>query len=345
MERRVGLRPIAADDREWWTRVDESYWQALLTHGEIAPEVAPPADPQETFFSLGFEPGASLEETPGVADADDAPKSADEWQTARLALEQGDIFCLQVTGANRGGLLVGWNGLQGFVPASHLNELPRPGDPQDRMLALSSRIGDALTARLIEVDEQQRRLVFSERAAQDGSRPATAILNTLCPGDVCRGRVTNLTTFGAFVDLGGIEGLIHISEISWDRVRHPGDVLCPGKEVEVYVLGINPEERRIALSLKRLRPDPWKDLESRYRARQCVSGTVTNVVSFGAFVRIEEGLEGLIHISELAEGSIMHPRNVVQEGDLIQVRILNIDSAQHRLGLSLRQAYSIETVG
>lgn len=317
--------------------MDEGYWQALLQHGEIAPEIAPPANPHETFSSLGFELESSPDETPSGAQEGGERKEEDEWQAAQLAMDRGDIFCLNVSGANRGGLLVGWNGLQGFVPASHLNDMPRQSDSQDRMLALSCRIGDPLKVRLIEVDALQKRLVFSERAAQSGSRPAAAILSALCPGDVCRGTVTNLTTFGAFVDLGGIEGLIHISEISWDRVRHPRDVLSPDQEIGVFVLGINPEERRIALSLKRLRPDPWQDLETRYQVGQSITGTVTNVVSFGAFVRIEEGLEGLIHISELAEGSFMHPRNVVHEGDSVQVRVLNIDSAQHRLGLSLRQ--------
>jgi small subunit ribosomal protein S1 len=218
--------------------------------------------------------------------------------------------------------------------------MPRYRDPRERVSKLSDRIGDSLTLCLIEVDVEQQRLVFSERAATNGPSSPVSLLNTLRPGDTCQGRVTNLTAFGAFVDLGGMEGLIHISEMSWDRVRHPGDVLHPGQEVTVYVVGVNPDERRIALSLKRLRPDPWKGVESRYQVGQIVEGTVTNVVSFGAFVRLEEGLEGLIHISELAEGSFLHPRSVVHEGDKVQVRVLNIDKHNHRLGLSLRQAYT-----
>ena len=342
MEGTSELRPVPTDDRAWWTSLDEGYWQALVEHGETPPQIAPPISPQVTLPTVGFEV-APVSATPqSISPEDKDPGQKDEWQVAQLAMDRGDIFCLKVSGANRGGLLVGWNGIQGFVPASHLEDMPRYLEPHDRVLELSGRIGDSLTVRLIEVDAEQKRLVFSERAAQSGSRPATAILSTLCPGDVCRGRITNLTTFGAFVDLGGIEGLIHISEISWDRVRHPGDVLHPGQDVEVYVLGINPDERRIALSLKRLRPDPWQDLESRYQVDQVIEGTVTNVVSFGAFVRIEEGLEGLIHVSELAEGTFMHPKNVVGEGDTVRVRILNIDSAQHRLGLSLRQVQGVE---
>ena len=253
-------------------------------------------------------------------------------------MENGKSFSLVVSGANRGGVLVDWNGVQGFVPASHLREIPHSRDPQQRMAELADYIGQSLTVRLIEVDAEQKRLVFSQRAAHSEFRSPSVVLTSLKPGDVRRGTVTNLTSFGAFIDLGGVEGLIHVSEMSWDRVRHPTDVLRSGWEVEVYVLGVNPEEGRIALSLKRLRPNPWTEVESRYHVGQIVEGEVTNVVSFGAFVRLEEGLEGLIHISELAEGNFLHPRNVVREGDIVRVRVLSIDGANQRLGLSLRQA-------
>jgi small subunit ribosomal protein S1 len=149
--------------------------------------------------------------------------------------------------------------------------------------------------------------------------------------------VTNLCSFGAFVDLGGLEGLIHVSELSWGRVDHPSDVLEPNQSVDVYVLNIDRERGRVGLSLKRLLPDPWQSVEERYCVGQTVEGIVTHVVVFGAFARIEEGLEGLIHVSELAEGDFLHPRNVVQEGDTVTARILNIDSARRRMGLSLRR--------
>lgn len=333
------LREASEDDRDWWTVMDEAYWHALLEQGEIAPDTAFPADPQEIFDSLGIEVGMDSSAAPSPLADNNGPNSEDPWLLALQAFEQGGLFSLRVSGANRGGLLVEWNGLQGFVPASHLNETPRSMDPHDRASELAGRIGDTVTVRLIEVDLEQRQLVFSQRAAALRSRPATDILHTLTPGRVCDGRVTNLTTFGAFVDLGGVEGLIHISELSWERVNHPEEVLDPGQEVQVYVLGVNPAQERIALSLKRLRPDPWADADSRYQIGQLVEGQVTNVVSFGAFVRIEEGLEGLIHITELAEGNFLHPRNVIREGDSVQVRVLNIDPANHRMGLSLRQAY------
>jgi small subunit ribosomal protein S1 len=342
MEGVADSRLVPLDDIAWWTSRDDSYWHAVMEQGEVVPETAPPVDPQETFQILGIELEVGPHARDATPDADSDPNPERGWQSAQLALERGELFSLKVSGANRGGLLVDWNGLQGFVPASHLKEIPRHHDPHERMAELTRHIGESVTVCLIEVDSHQKRLVFSERAAiADFSRQAT-VLNTLHPRDVRQGTVTNLTSFGAFVDLGGVEGLIHISELSWDRVRHPGDVLHLGQEVEVYVLDVKPEEGRIALSLRRLRPNPWTQVESRYQVGQVIEGVVTNVVSFGAFVRVEEGLEGLIHISELAEGSFLHPRNVIREGDTVQVRVLNVDAANQRLGLSLRQAQDTE---
>jgi small subunit ribosomal protein S1 len=338
IERKSVARQIPLDEDDWWMSLDEGYWQALLEQGEIAPETAPSIDPLADLEILELGAEGNLPTNLSALYKEQSLDLEGEWQIAQHALDQGDLFNLKATGANRGGLLVDWNGLQGFVPASHLNEPPQHPDPQERVSELSQRIGDSLQVRLIEVDAGQNRLVFSERAATSGNRSPVALLNALRPGDICRGTVTNLTSFGAFVDLGGVEGLIHISELSWDRVGHPSDVLSPSQDVDVHVLGVNPEQRRIALSLKRLRPNPWTQVESRYEVGEIIEGTVTNVVSFGAFVRVEEGIEGLVHVSELAEGTFLHPRNVVREGDQVRVRVLNIDRASHRLGLSLRQA-------
>ena len=333
------LQQAPADDHNWWTTLDEDYWHALLEQGEIAARAVPPAEPVEIFESLGIESRRGSMDTSPTSDDGDRGQ-LDQWQVAQAALDRGEVFKLRVCGANRGGLLVEWNGLKGFLPASHLEETSRLHGRFDREAELSGRIGDSLTVRLIEVDPLQSQLVFSERAANQRQDSPADVLSRLQPGDVCQGVVTNLTTFGAFVDLGGVEGLVHISEISWERVRHPADVLTAGQEVEVEVLGVLADQGRVALSVKRLRPDPWTQVDSRYWAGQLVEGTVTNVVSFGAFVRLEEGLEGLVHISELAEGSFVHPRNVVCEGDLIQARVLNVDTAKHRIGLSLRQVHS-----
>jgi small subunit ribosomal protein S1 len=149
--------------------------------------------------------------------------------------------------------------------------------------------------------------------------------------------VTNITRFGVFVDLGGVEGLIHVSELSWGRVGHPADVVECGDEVEVQVLSVDREQGRVALSLKELMPDPWEQVEERYEVGDVVEGTVTNVVKFGAFIGIENGLEGLIHVSELGDGSFLHPRSVVREGEMVRVRVIHIDAAARRMGLSLRK--------
>jgi small subunit ribosomal protein S1 len=341
MESTAGPIEIPLDDWAWWTTLDEGYWQALLEQGEIAPAAVPPAEPQETFRFLETELSPASAGGQATAGDGNGPASEHGWPAAQIAMDRGESFALVVCGANRGGLLVDWNGLQGFIPASHLAEMPSHHDPRERTEELGRYIGETLSVRMIEVDPQQNRLVFSERATTTPRAPA-AVLSSLHPGDTCRGLVTNLTSFGAFVDLGGVEGLVHISELSWDRVRDPGDVLKPGQNVEVSVLGVNPDEGRVALSVKRLRPNPWREVASRYQAGQLLEGMVTNVVSFGAFVRIDEGVEGLVHISELAEGNLFNPRSVVREGDIVRVRVLNVDPAKQRLGLSLRQAHEAQ---
>ncbi|RPI55831.1 MAG: S1 RNA-binding domain-containing protein [Chloroflexi bacterium] len=333
------LRLVPSRDRDWWSQIDEGHWQALLEQGEVAAEVVAPVDPHEILSTLDLETNAGPANRFHELDEEGEADAEQGWERAQQAMDRGESFTLEVTGANRGGLLVDWNGLQGFIPASHLCEAPRQMDPRQRISELARHIGGQMAVRIIEVEPQQSRLVFSERAAQSSFRAPATVLNNLVPGDVCEGTVTNLTTFGAFVDLGGVEGLIHVSELSWDRVRHPSDVLSPGQQVRIHVLGVNADEGRVALSLKRLRPNPWTDVAARFHPGQVVEGLVTNVVSFGAFVRIEEGLEGLIHISELAEGSFLHPRNVVREGDTVRVRVLNIDPGHQRLGLSLRQMH------
>jgi len=210
-------------------------------------------------------------------------------------------------------------------------------DEGERHSELRRLIGTQLHLKIIELDAERGRFVLSERVSRFDEGYRQDLLDRLCPGDICQGRVTNLCSFGAFVDLGGVEGLVHVSELSWGRVERPDDILEPGQAVEVYVLNIDRERRRVGLSIKRLQPDPWQSVEERYRIGQIVEGCVTHVVNFGAFVRVEDGLEGLVHVSELAEGNFIHPRNVVQEGDVISARILNIDSEHRRMGLSMRQ--------
>ncbi|MGD1996443.1 MAG: S1 RNA-binding domain-containing protein [Anaerolineae bacterium] len=250
---------------------------------------------------------------------------------------------LPVVGFNRGGLLVEWNGRQGFVPASHLEDLDPFLREEERERSLRAQMGRCLKLKVIEVDPERRRLVLSERATRSDENRRKAFLKQLTPGEIRKGRVTNIRSFGAFVDLGeGVEGLIHISEISWGRVNHPSDALHPGQEIDVYILNVDRERGRVGLSIKRTQPDPWETLERDYEVGQVVEGLITNVVNFGAFAEVEKGLEGLIHVSELAEGNFLHPRNVVQEGDTVQALIINMDGERRRLGLSLRRAPSVE---
>jgi small subunit ribosomal protein S1 len=260
-------------------------------------------------------------------------------------MEQGKVVELPVIGCNRGGVLIGWDGLRGFVPASHLADLSPHASDDERYEELRRLVGAQLCLKVIELDPEQHRFILSERATRFDEVRRQELLDALCPGDVSRGHVTNLCSFGAFVDLGGLEGLVHVSELSWGRVEHPSDILEPGQPVEVYVLNVDRERGRVGLSIKRLQPDPWQFVEDRYQAGQIIDGTVTHVVNFGAFVRVEEGLEGLVHISELAEGHFAHPRDVVREGDVVEACILNIDKKQRRMGLSLRQAREAEEPG
>jgi len=261
-----------------------------------------------------------------------------DWQWAQKALDSGDVQEATVVGWNRGGLLVQWASLQGFLPASQLQHMIRYTSDEERDTAFASRVGEALRLRVIEVDRNRSRLVFSERALQWGQNNGQGLWQSLAAGQVRIGRVRNLCDFGAFVDLGGIDGLINISELSWRHIKHPSEVLQIGQETEVFVMAVEPERKRVALSLKKLTPDPWTNIEERYHVGQVVRGVVTNVLSFGAFARIEDGIEGLIHISELAEGNFLDPRNVITEGDVVTVRVLSFDPANRRLALSMRQA-------
>jgi len=314
--------------------VDEGYWSSLLKEDD-APE--PPADEEFHDLDTHEEDFEDLDGPYGTQGSQRTTSDAD-WELIGRIHDEDEVIELAVVGYNRGGLLVEWRTLRGFVPASQLMDFPATSNSIVRRNALLDRVGQRLRLRVIELSVEKNRLILSERAAQARPGERANILTNLEPGDVVTGRITNLCDFGAFVDLGGLEGLIHISELSWGRVGHPSHMLNRGQEVDAYVLGVDQGAGRIALSLKRLRPDPWQTVDQRYEMGEIVEGVITNVVDFGAFACIEEGLEGLIHVSELAEGQFLHPRNVVTEGQYVRARILSINGSERRLGLSLRLA-------
>lgn len=315
--------------REWVhpnAPLEEGYWEALLRDGENG-RATPAAEQRGAWGDTPGEPS-------GVSPEPEAGE--DQWGKAQRTMEQGRVLDLPVVGCNRGGLLVEWDGLRGFVPASHLVDLALPDDESgDRQVELRRFVGSRLDLKIIELDREQEQFILSERAVHLDEEEKVNLLDELRPGDTCEGRVSNICSFGAFVDLGGFEGLIHISELSWARIDHPSEILEPGQPVEVYVLDVDRDRERVGLSLKRLQPDPWQCVEEEYHVGQIVEGVVTDVVNFGAFVEVEEGLEGLIHVSELSGAG--QQRDAVQEGDVVAAQVLNVDGEQRRMGLRLQQ--------
>ena len=251
-----------------------------------------------------------------------------DWDYIRDLYENDAIVQLNVVGSNQGGLLVQSERVNGFVPSSHLLKAADKGRYLKKSISL----------KVIEYDRERCRVVFSERAAQSEPGERLKLLDQLVEDSCVDGLVTTLTDFGAFVDLGGIEGLIHISELSWGRVDHPSDVVSEGDQVEVYVLSVDRETQKVALSLKKLCENPWETIGERYQPGQTVEAVVKNIVSYGAFVRLEEGVDGLIHVSELGiEGDHLSPWDVLQEEEKVVVEIINLDPEAQRLGLSLEK--------
>lgn len=275
-------------------------------------------------------------------------KAAEEedWKMVDELARSGETYEGKVIGHNKGGLLVQVGQLHGFMPISQLansRNFNRDRSTADQLRVI---VGQPIAAKVIEVDRSRNRLILSERAAMKEQRAEQRerLLAELERGDVREGRVVNLTDFGAFVDIGGIEGLVHISELSWKRVNDPGDVIRIGQEVEVYVLDVDQERQRVALSLKRLETDPWTVVDQLYDVGQLVEANVTKLAQFGAFARILDDyeLEGLIHISELSEDRVNHPKEVVRPGQTVTLRIIRVDPEQRQIGLSLKQVSSAE---
>jgi small subunit ribosomal protein S1 len=265
------------------------------------------------------------------------------WKDAESMLASGEAFHSSIIGFNKGGLIVPLGTLRGFVPASQIGLSRRVSlsgeTPEQRW---SKMVGEEVDVRVIEVDRERRRLILSERAASTETRESLKerVIEELKEGEVRTGRVTSLADFGAFVNISGADGLVHLSEISWDRIKHPSEVLKVGQEVKVKVINIDREKKRIGLSIRQLLPDPWAKEVSHYQVGQLVEGTITRLTKFGAFARLEDDIEGLIHISEISEKRIEHPKEVLHEGDVVTLRVIKIDAENHRIGLSLRRVDS-----
>jgi len=262
-----------------------------------------------------------------------------DWVDAEKLHASQEAFEGQVAGFNKGGLIVRMGKLRGFVPASQLGPEHQGSDKQQPEERWARLVGQAIHAKVIEIDRKRKRLILSERAAVREWRDSQKkrLLEELRVGEVRSGVVTSLSDFGAFVDLGGADGLIHLSELSWDRSAKPRDVLKIGQKVDVYVLGVDREKKRIALSRKRLEPEPWTTVEERYYVGQLVEGLITRLAPFGAFALVNGEIEGLIHVSEMSEARINAPQEVVHEGDKHVVRIIRIEAKKRRMGLSIRR--------
>ena len=265
------------------------------------------------------------------------------WLDAEKLLGSTESFKGQIIGYNKGGLIVPLGSLRGFVPASQISLSRRvalSGDtPEQRW---SKMVGQPIEIRVIEVDRERRRLILSERAASSETRETLKerVIEELKEGEIRVGRVTSLADFGAFVNISGADGLVHLSEISWERIQHPSEVLKVGQEVKVKVIAIDRDKKRIGLSIRQLLDDPWSQQVAHLKDGQLVEGKITRLTKFGAFARLDGDVEGLIHISEISDKRIEHPKEVLHEGDVVTLRVIKIDAENHRIGLSMRRVDS-----
>ncbi len=295
---------------------DEGWWNSILTD-------------EEEFLQ-------SAKENSNQDRSEISYAVKNDWATLKTIFTNDEVIQLKVAGYNRGGLLVEGTNIQGFVPISHLVSIPSTVEEDDRKELMQDYLGKEISLKIIELVPEDERLVFSERAALAGEGKRKAIFENIQPGDVVWGTVTNVTDFGVFIDLGGLEGLIHVSELSWGRVQNPGDVLCEGQRIEAQVLSVSKENSRVALSYKRLVNNPWDSILDIYSPGDVVTAKITSMTKFGAFARLKEGVEGLIHISTI---HLPEPAESIDQylkiDQCVQVRILHIDKDKKRIGLSL----------
>ena len=302
-------------------KVGEGWWQSIMQDDG---SVAVP----ETEVN-GQENGGKLPKSPQEVDVEN------DWELVNdLFQEEKKVSC-DVIDFNKGGLIVNGQSFQGFVPISHMDDLLAIEDDLQREEKLKAYIGCRLFLKIIECDPRRGRIVLSERAAQTEPGQRQKLLEMLEVGKVLTGRVTNVTDFGVFVDLGGVEGLVHISELSWGRVIHPSQYASINETIEVLVLQINRDQCRVSLSIKRLKPNPWEEITTRYPQGTILDGTITEIVKFGAFARLEDGLEGLIHISEMGVDGSVTPDDLFDRGQHVKVEVVLVDPDRQRMSLRL----------
>lgn len=305
-------------------KLDEAWWASLL------------ADEEHSGSTPAYKvSNEQLNEHKDSASYSVIHQPIVDWDRVQGLYEADETIELNIVGYNRGGLLAEGMGIHGFIPISHLIDVVCDLPEEERDDVLADYVGQSLTLKVIECDHQRGRVVFSERAAQAITGRRNQLLLELKPGECVSGIITNITDFGVFVDLGGVEGLVHVSEISWGRVRHPNDLVEVGQRITAHVIQVDRERARIALSLKRLCNNPWETAEKRYQPGQVVTASITSIAPYGAFARIEEGLDGLIHVSEMGLPAGVDLDSVLVEGQEVQARILHIDASRQRLGLGL----------
>ena len=317
----MGMYDKEADDSRKPLQPDESWWAAVLAD-------EPKIEEQEEMASsiLEIEPATGGKQNSNQVN----------WFRIRQIYTNDEIVNLKVVDFNRGGVLVAGEDIFGFVPISHLIDIPAEHTEEEKQNYLLDYQGRNITLKIIECEPENERVVFSERAALAGSGQRKHLLSCLKEGDVIEGIVTNITSFGAFIDLGGLEGLAHVSELSWGRVKHPGDILTVGEKIEIMILQVSEDKGRIALSLKRLTENPWDQLEDQIGTGDIINAIISSIVKYGAFARLEQGVEGLIHIS-----SMNFPKNCSKiqdflfEGQPVTVSVLNFEPQKRRLGLKL----------
>ncbi|GAB1421234.1 S1 RNA-binding domain-containing protein [Anaerolineales bacterium] len=358
-----------ADEFDFGALLDESFASAALERGDIVTGTILAKDNQGLIVDVGWKQdgivarqdlermGKSIQDytvgddiTVSVLRFDDADDNLilsasqarmdEDWQRAEQLMEADEAWEGSIAAVNRGGVISLFGNLRGFIPASHILDVPRGLNEDDRVSYLEKRVGEPIRLKVIEVNRKRRRLVFSQRHAELDNRLSRKqrVLDDLKEGDVREGIVSGLCDFGAFVDLGGVDGLIHISELAWHRVSHPSEVVNPGDKVEIYLLHVDEDGKRIGLSLKRLKPNPWTNIEETYHIGQLVEGEVTRTEPFGVFVNLAPGIEALLHVSQISDSEEpIDPRTLIQVGQKILSRVISIEAEKQRLGLSLKE--------